>query len=257
MKKILFLLAFLSAVTVQAQVVSNVRAMQQDTTLVVVYDLKNAATTKLEVSFDGGLTFIPANSVSGDINKTLPGNNRIVYWNATKDVGYFDCDKMVFKITASGRNLNTYANNGVSGHAISYKHYRVYQDGSDITPDYKNFLRNNCPQAYRAYQRRWHGMFWGGLATTICMIPFTMGAIFSDNDFGMGACFGLMSTCIVTGIPLMCCSTVSARKQSAKVYNNTCGLLDMTSLQNTHLEDPQIKLSFTPTTYGLGLSLQF
>lgn len=255
MKKINLLFVLLCAMYTQAQVVSNVRAMQQDTTLVIVYDLKSTATTKLLVSFDGGNTYTPTNSVSGDIGKTTAGNNRIVYWNATKDVGYFDCEKMVFKVTASGRNL--YANTAVPGHYLEYRSRHIYQDGNDITYGYKDFLRTNCPEAYKAYKRKWHGMFWGGMGTTICMIPFTLGAIFSDTEFGFGACFGMMSACIITGIPLMCCSTIAAKKHSVKVYNNTCGILDVSALQESSKNEVPIQLSLGPTSQGLGISLQF
>lgn len=256
MKKIALFFALLCTAYVHAQVVSNVRAMQQDTTLVIVYDLKSSATTSLQVSFDGGKSFIPARSVNGDIGKTYSGNNRIVYWNATKDAGYFDCDKMVFKVIASGRNL--YDNAGIAGHQLSYRSCHVYQEGNDITRGYKNFLKENCPEAHRAYKRKWHGMFWGGLLTTCCMAPFTVGAVLSNNSFGMGVCFGLMSTCILTGIPLMCCSTVAARKHSVKVYNNTCGLMDATAFEyNNPIDRSTLQLSLTPTNNGVGLSLQF
>jgi hypothetical protein len=255
MKRILLFFALVSAMYMQAQTVSNVRAMQQDTTLVIVYDLKDAATTELQVSFDGGQTFAPANSVTGDIGQQAAGNNRIVYWNATKDVGYFECDKMVFKVIASGKNL--YESTAVAGHKLTYDHYHVYQDGQDITYGYKGFLRNNCPAAYRAYKSKWHGMFWGGLGTTVCMIPFTLGAIFSDSEFGMGACFGMMSGCIVTGITLMSCSTITARRHSVKVYNKSCGLLDATAFDSSRLKDTPIKLSVGTSNQGIGLALQF
>lgn len=255
MKKIALFIALLGAIYTQAQVVSNVRAMQQDTTLVIVYDLKSQATTSLQVSFDGGITFMPVHSVRGDIGRTSAGTNRIVYWNATKDAGYFDCDKMVFKVIASGRNLyETTA--AVPGNALEYRNCYVYQNGTNITYGYTDFLRANCDEAYRAYKRKWHGMFWGGFTTTCCMIPFTLGALFSRSQFGMGACFGMMSACILTGIPLMGCSTIAARRHSVKVYNNTCGLLDISALDMYPVENP-VQMSFGTTSQGLGFSIQF
>lgn len=248
----------------QTQLVSNVRAMQQDTTLVIVYDLQGPATTKLQVSFDGGNTFIPANSVSGDIGKTTAGSNRIVYWNATKDAGYFDCDKMVFKVVASGRVVaEKPQSNAVAGNALVYDRYRVYQNGVDITRNYKGFLQANCPEAYRAYKRRWHGMFWSGLASTLCAFPFIAGSIIAaessnggNGAFAIGACGGLAAICFYTGIPLMCCSTVSARKFSVKAYNNSCGLLDATAFDGA-LNNAPLQLSLKPASQGLGLALQF
>ena len=264
MKKIALFIALLCAICSQAQVVSNVRAMQQDTTLVIVYDLQSSATTKLFVSFDGGVTFVPANSVSGDIGRTYGGNNRIVYWNATRDRGYFDCDKMVFKITASGYNAAapTQTTQAVAGDQLEYKFYHVYQNGKDITyNDYKGFLRNNCPEAFRAYKRQWHGMFWGGFAALYCVIPFTMGGIVSigsnRDGFGFGTCIAFACMSGVTGITLMSCSTIAARKYSVKVYNRTCGATGTTAFEDSKKNEVPLQLSFGTTSQGLGMSLHF
>ncbi len=263
MKRITFFFALICALYTQAQSVSNVRAMQQDTTLVIVYDLRNTATTKLQVSFDGGNTFTPAQSVTGDIGYTNAGNNRIVYWNATKDAGYFDCDKMVFKIIATGRNLDeNIATTAVPGTALTYDHRRVYQNGSDITREYKGFLRNNCPEAYRSYKRKWHGMFWGGMFTTLCSVPFCLGGILciagGESDvFGMATCFAFMSTSFISGITIMSCSTITARRHSVKVYNNKCGLLDNTSWQSPATSEKPIQLSLGTSNQGIGMALHF
>jgi len=248
----------------QTQLVSNVRAMQQDTTLVIVYDLQGPATTKLQVSFDGGNTFVQANSVSGDIGKTTAGSNRIVYWNATKDAGYFDCDKMVFKVVASGRIQTEVKSATPSGHELVYVRGHVMQDGKDITKGYKAFLQSNCPEAYRAYRKRWNGMFWGGFATTLASIAFIGGSLgvsinyrsSSNEAIGIGICAGLAGVCFYTGIPVMSCSTISARKYSVRAYNNSCGLLDATAFEGS-LNNAPMQLSLKPASQGLGLALQF
>lgn len=260
-KVILFLALICGAAYTQAQLVSNVRAMQQDTTLVIVYDLNGQANTNLQVSFDGGSTFKPAKTVSGEIGKsTAAGNNRIVYWNATKDEGYFDCDKMVFKVTATGRIAaeKPVVAEVTPGEELEYRWRHVYQNGNnDITRGYKGFLRDNCPQAYRAYKSKWHGMFWGGLLTTFCAAPFCVGALLDGSSFGMGTCFGMMSACVITGIPLMCCSTIAARRHSVKVYNSTCGALDATALESKKKSESAVQLSLGTSANGLGLALQF
>ena len=247
----------------KAQLVSNVRAMQQDTTLVIVYDLHGPATTKLQVSFDGGNTFVPASSVTGDIGKTAAGSNRIVYWNASKDAGYFDCDKMVFKVIASGRIQNTVTSTAATGHELVYIRGGVFQNGQNITREYKSFLQNNCPEAYRAYKKRWNGMFWGGMATTLLSVAFIGGALgiaidgSSNEGFGIGAFSGLAGLCFFTGIPIMCCSTISARKYSVKAYNNSCGLLDVTAFDGSLSTEVPLQLSLQSSSQGLGLALQF
>ena len=100
-------------------------------------------------------------------------------------------------------------------------------------------------------------MFWGGLLTTCCAAPFCVAALIDGSSFGMGTCFGFMSACVITGFPLMCCSTIAARRHSVKVYNSTCGVLDATAFESNHTPEPAVQLSLGPTSQGLGLSVQF
>lgn len=102
MKKLFLLLpTLLLNYALMAENVSNVRAMQQDEKVVVVYDLLQNATTSLYVSFDGGKSFQTANSVSGEVGQSqMAGSNKVIYWNAVQDAGYFDCPNIVFKVVA-------------------------------------------------------------------------------------------------------------------------------------------------------------
>lgn len=250
MEKIFTLFLLACATCAQAQVVSNVRAALQDTTIVIVYDLQSDATTNLEVSFDGGTTFIPATSVVGDIGKTTIGDNKIAYWNAVKDAGYFDCDKMVFKVIASDILLNI-------PRELSYEHFHVYQDGQDITKHYVAFLAQNCREAYRTYMITFVGMIIGGAWAALLTIPIGIDASYKSSIFGK--VYGAINATAyaATGISLMCCSAFAARRYSVKEYNKINGFLDNTALNKKTANSHPMQLSLGQTSEGIGLALHF
>jgi hypothetical protein len=81
--------------------------------------------------------------------------------------------------------------------------------------------------------------------------------LINGTSFGAGVCFGMMSACFLTGLPLMCASTTAARRHSVKVYNNTCGLIDATAFDANQSKAQTVQLSLGPTSQGIGLSVQF
>jgi len=272
MKKILFsLFALCGALCINAQVVSNIRAMQQDTTLVIVYDLSAIANTKLQVSFDGGATFRDAKYVSGEIGQQqAAGTNRIAYWNAVKDAGYFDCSQMVFKVIASNIKGQKPVEYATTNEILSYRKGKVYQEYQDISKGYKYFLKNNSPEAYKVYKQKWHGMFWAGFGTFFIASPILIGSSmvvlgnaesarkkgnyydYGYGEFGILLGFGCLSWC--TGLTLMCASTSYARKHSVKAYNASYGSTPYTLAPT---KKTPVELHLGATGNGLGLSLHF
>lgn len=264
MKRILFsLFALCGTICLHAQVVSNVRVMQQDTTLVVVYDLNATATTKLQVSFDGGATFRDAKYVSGEIGaQQTSGTNRIAYWNAVKDAGYFDCNQMVFKVIASNiRNQQLPISQSADvPEILTYRRGKVFKDYQNISQGYRYFLKNNSPEALHVYRKKWHGMFWSGFGT--CYIgALLMGTSFialdskskyEVADFGLMLGFGCLAG--VTGLTLMCSSTAYARKHSVKAYNENYNANPYALAPNKNIP---VELRLGATDNGLGLSLHF
>ena len=260
MKKILFTLFLIPFVSyVSAQTITNVRAMQQDTMLVVVYDLNASAKTRLQVSFDGGETFRDAKYVSGEIGQQQAGRNRIAYWNAVQDAGYFDCPNMVFKVVASNIKESSPVAQPVQAATgtLVYDHRHVYDGSRDITYGYKNFLRNNCPEAYRAFRQKKSSMVWGGILCSFIIAPgFAVLGTYGVADGGVywaAAGYGMMSLSFITGITLMSASGSVARRHSVGVYNNSCA--GRTSAYND--TKAPMKLVLGTSADGIGLAFQF
>ena len=99
MKKHCLLLFFLFSVSVifSQDIVTNIRATFSDTIVYVFYDLGKPA--ELYVSLDNGQIFEgPLNNVSGNIGKKQEqGNGKIIVWEAHKEFGDFESDKVKFK----------------------------------------------------------------------------------------------------------------------------------------------------------------
>jgi len=95
------LCSLLGTITAQNNV-SNIRVQQQDTILIVMYDLAAKADVEAFVSFDGGEHYKgPLKHVSGAIGKgIMPENNKMFVWEATKEVGYGDYENVVIKVVS-------------------------------------------------------------------------------------------------------------------------------------------------------------
>ena len=88
MKQIyLFLLFFCTIAQLSAQTVSNVRANFTDCHVEVEYDLETPRSVDLILKYsgDGGNTWIPCGTVSGDITNQGAGNNKLIIWDNQAD----------------------------------------------------------------------------------------------------------------------------------------------------------------------------
>lgn len=78
--------------------VTNIRAKQEDKMVTVKYDLAVRSEVKLLISIDDGQHFTDTMKVTGMVNKIVPqGKNRIIRWQAFKDLGYGDYPEIRFK----------------------------------------------------------------------------------------------------------------------------------------------------------------
>ena len=78
--------------------VTNIRAKQEDKTVTIKYDLAVRSEVKLLISIDDGKHYTDTMKVTGNINKIVPaGKNKIVRWQAFKDLGYGDYPEIRFK----------------------------------------------------------------------------------------------------------------------------------------------------------------
>ena len=78
--------------------VTNIRAKQEDKMVTIKYDLSTRSDVRLLISIDDGQHYTDTMKVSGMVNKIVPaGKNKVVRWQAFKDLGYGDYPEIRFK----------------------------------------------------------------------------------------------------------------------------------------------------------------
>lgn len=102
------LLFLLGAQTIMAQDhVTNIRAKQEDKMVTVKYDLSTRSEVKLFISLDDGQHYTDTMKLTGNVNKIVPaGKNKIVRWQAFKDLGYGDYPEIRFKFVTQESAIN-------------------------------------------------------------------------------------------------------------------------------------------------------
>lgn len=100
-------LALYAAISTLAvgQAVQNVRATQENTKVLITYDLNDPSGkpyfVKVLMSKDGGSTFgDELKYVSGDVKNTVPGQGKKITWDADQEVSYYNGDA-VFRVEAT------------------------------------------------------------------------------------------------------------------------------------------------------------
>ena len=147
------------------------------------------------------------------------------------------------------------------------RHRGTYYLGDQpLTDDeYRTFLINNCPEAWKQYQTG-KTMFVSGISV------FGAG-IYTLSLAGVGAFFGIWfdmfdshssitKTCgwialgggiaAVVGLPVFIVGN-SLKRNAYEVYNESC----LQSLPAKHQQQPQLELSLQTSQNGLGLALRF
>ena len=97
---IFILLAFFvgSQMAVAQDHVTNIRAKQEDKMVTIRYDLNVRSDVKLLISIDDGEHYTDTMKVTGMVNKIVPaGKNKMIRWQAFKDLGYGDYPEIRFK----------------------------------------------------------------------------------------------------------------------------------------------------------------
>lgn len=93
------LLLLMGAQAVMAQDhVTNIRAKQEDKMVTIKYDLSTRSDVRLLISIDDGQHYTDTMKVTGMVNKIVPaGKNKVIRWQAFKDLGYGDYPEIRFK----------------------------------------------------------------------------------------------------------------------------------------------------------------
>jgi uncharacterized protein (TIGR02145 family) len=104
LKHIFFiLLLLLYGITTYAQKVSNITFRQEQSTIIVTYDLETKTTCKvsLYVSTNGGTTWQgPLTKVTGDIGDKIISGNHNITWNVLEEFEELRGEKIMFQVSA-------------------------------------------------------------------------------------------------------------------------------------------------------------
>lgn len=101
------ILLLMGAQTLMAQEhVTNIRAKQEDKMVTIKYDLSTRSEVKLLISVDDGQHYTDTMKVTGMVDKIVPqGKNKVIRWQAFKDLGYGDYPEIRFKFITEEKPL--------------------------------------------------------------------------------------------------------------------------------------------------------
>ena len=86
--------------------VTNIRATQEDKMVTIKYDLSTRSDVRLLISIDDGQHYTDTMKVTGMVNKIVPqGKNKVIRWQAFKDLGYGDYPEIRFKFITEEKQL--------------------------------------------------------------------------------------------------------------------------------------------------------
>ena len=84
--------------------VTNIRASQEDKIVIIKYDLNVRSDVRLLISLDDGQHYTDTMKVTGMVNRIVPaGRNKVIRWQAFRDLGYGDYPEIRFKFLTEER----------------------------------------------------------------------------------------------------------------------------------------------------------
>ncbi len=136
--KYIFVFMFLSCLST-AQKVSNITFRQEQSTIIVSYDLETKTTCKISlfVSTDDGKTWQgPLKKVSGDAGNKIVSGNHSITWNVLEEFEELRGDKIKFQVKAEADNMETVII-GTQEWTVRNLDVSRYRNG-DIIPEVKD-----------------------------------------------------------------------------------------------------------------------
>ena len=136
----LFILFFcLFGFTTYAQKVSNITYRQEQSTIIISYDLETKTPCKVNlfVSTNGGTTWQgPLIKVTGDVGAKIASGSHTITWNVLEEFEELRGDKIQFQVRADGENIETVV---IGTQEWTTKNLNVskYKNG-DIIPEVKD-----------------------------------------------------------------------------------------------------------------------
>jgi hypothetical protein len=136
---VLFITIFQIGITVYAQKVSNITYRQEQSNIIVSYDLETKTPCKvsLYVSTNDGTSWQgPLTKVTGDVGDKITSGGHNITWNVLEEFEELRGDKIMFQVRAVGDNLETVI---IGAQEWTTKNLNVskYRNG-DIIPEVKD-----------------------------------------------------------------------------------------------------------------------
>ena len=137
-----FIFFYLLGTTTYAQKVSNITFKQEQSNILVSYDLETKTPCKvnLYVSTNGGDTWQgPLKKVIGDVGDKITSGNRNISWNVLEEFDELRGDKIMFQVRASVEYIETVV---IGSQEWTKRNLNVskYRNG-DIIPEVKDFKK--------------------------------------------------------------------------------------------------------------------
>ncbi|MFZ4671933.1 MAG: fibrobacter succinogenes major paralogous domain-containing protein [Flavobacterium sp.] len=136
--KYIFVFMFLSCLST-AQKVSNITFRQEQSTIIISYDLETKTSCKISlfVSTDDGKTWQgPLKKVSGDAGAKIASGNHSITWNVLEEFEELRGDKIKFQVRADVGNIETVII-GTQEWKVKNLDVSRYRNG-DIIPEVKD-----------------------------------------------------------------------------------------------------------------------
>jgi uncharacterized protein (TIGR02145 family) len=113
LKHLLIIILLLHEITAYSQKVSNIAFRQEQSNIIVSYDLETKTPCKvsLYVSTNGGATWKgPLIKVTGDVGNEITSGSRIITWNVLDEFQELKGENIKFQLRALGNNIGTVKN---------------------------------------------------------------------------------------------------------------------------------------------------
>ncbi|MFZ4671930.1 MAG: fibrobacter succinogenes major paralogous domain-containing protein [Flavobacterium sp.] len=131
-------LCLLGSIT-YAQKVSNVTFRQEQSTIIISYDLETKTPCKISlfVSIDDGKTWQgPLKKVTGDVGAKIATGNHSITWNVLEEFEELRGDKIKFQVRADASNIETVVI-GSQEWTVKNLNVSTYRNG-DVIPEVKD-----------------------------------------------------------------------------------------------------------------------
>ena len=125
---------FVCSLSLQASnVVSDVKAYQHGKTIVITYQLSLKSDISVSVSTDGGNTYVPIKSVTGDVGSAVYAGSKKIIWHVLEEYDGFVYSDVMFKVTPSGSYVKKHSSEYLNSR---WNNIILVNGGFSSLPDY-------------------------------------------------------------------------------------------------------------------------